>query len=165
MIRTLLVALLALFTAAASAAVDVNKADQAALETVKGIGPAISGKILDERKKSPFKDWADLVDRVQGIGDTNAAKFSAEGLTVNGASFKSAAPAKAADTKKDKPAKADEPKAEKKDDKKDDKKDKKADEKKPDDKAAAEKKDKPAAPADAKASAPKAPTAKASDKK
>lgn len=157
MIRTLLVALLALFTAAAFAAVDVNKADQAALETVKGIGPAISGKILDERKKSPFKDWADLVDRVQGIGDTNAAKFSTEGLTVNGASFKGAAPAKAADAKKDKPAKAEEPKA--------DKKDKKADEKKPDDKAAAEKKDKPAAPVDAKASAPKAPAAKASDKK
>lgn len=170
MIRTLLVALLALFTAAAFAAVDVNKADQAALETVKGIGPAISGKILDERKKSPFKDWADLVDRVQGIGDTNAAKFSAEGLTVNGASFKGAAPAKAGDAKKDKedkPAKAEEPKADKKTDKKDDKKDKKADEKKPDDKAAAENKDKTAeAKASApKVSAPKASAAKASDKK
>ncbi len=94
MIKKLLFALLALLAAAAFAAVDVNKADQAALETVKGIGPAISGKIIDERKKSPFKDWADLVGRVQGIGEGNAAKFSAEGLTVNGVPFRSAPAAK-----------------------------------------------------------------------
>ena len=94
MIKKLLFALLALFAAAAFAAVDVNKADQAALETIKGIGRAISGKIVDERKKSPFKDWADLVGRVQGIGEGNAAKFSAEGLTVNGVPFKSATAAK-----------------------------------------------------------------------
>lgn len=94
MLKKLLFAVLALFAAAAFAAVDVNKADQAGLETVKGIGPAIAGKIVDERKKSPFKDWADLIERVGGIGDANAAKFSAGGLTVNGASFKSA-PAKA----------------------------------------------------------------------
>jgi competence protein ComEA len=90
MIKKLLFALLALFVAAAFAAVDANKADQAALETIKGIGPAISGKIVDERKKSPFKDWADLVGRVQGIGEANAAKFSAAGLTVNGTTLKGA---------------------------------------------------------------------------
>ena len=66
MIKKLLFALLALFAAAAFAAVDVNKADQAALETVKGIGPAISAKIIDERKKSPFKDWADMVEPRRG---------------------------------------------------------------------------------------------------
>jgi competence protein ComEA len=71
----------------AHAAVDVNKADQAALETVKGIGPGVSTRILDERKKSPFKDWPDLVDRVKGVGEGNAARFSKEGLTVNGAVF------------------------------------------------------------------------------
>jgi competence protein ComEA len=94
MLKKLLFALLALFAAAAFAAVDVNKADQAALETIKGIGPAISGKIIDERKKSLFNDWADLLSRVQGIGEGNAAKFSAEGLTVNGVTFKSAPAAK-----------------------------------------------------------------------
>ncbi len=72
---------------AAWAAVDVNKADQAALEGVKGIGPSMSSRILDERKKSPFKDWPDLVDRVKGVGEGSAARFSREGLTVNGASF------------------------------------------------------------------------------
>ena len=100
MIKRLLAALFALIAATAFAAVDVNKATQAELETIKGVGPAISGKILDERKKSPFKDWADMVDRVKGVGDGNAAKFSTEGLTVNGQGFKGAA------TPADKPAKA-----------------------------------------------------------
>lgn len=103
MIKKLLAVLLAFFAAAAFAAVDVNKADQAALDSVKGIGPAIATKIIDERKKGTFKDWADFIERVKGVGEGNAAKFSAEGLTVNGASFNGAAPA----TKKaDKPAKA-----------------------------------------------------------
>ena len=66
----------ALFAATAFAAVDVNKASQAELEIVKGIGPAISTQILDERKKGAFKDWSDLVARVKGVGDGNAAKFS-----------------------------------------------------------------------------------------
>ena len=91
MIKRLLTALFALIAATAFAAVDVNKATQAELEGVKGIGPAIAGKMLDERKKSPFKDWADMVDRVKGVGDGNAAKFSTEGLTVNGQGFKGAA--------------------------------------------------------------------------
>ena len=95
MIKKLLTVLLALFAAVAFAAVDANKATQAELEAVKGIGPAIAGKILDERKKGSFKDWQDMVDRVKGVGEGNAAKFSAEGLTVNGAAF-AGAPAKPA---------------------------------------------------------------------
>ena len=111
MLKKLVFAVLALFAAAAFAAVDANKADQAGLETVKGIGPAISGKIVDERKKSPFKDWPDMIERVGGIGDANAAKFSAGGLTVNGAPYK-AAPAKAAPAKAE-PAKPAVPEAKK----------------------------------------------------
>jgi competence protein ComEA len=94
--------LFALFYAALSfAAVDVNKATAAELDAIKGIGPGISGKILDERKKGNFKDWNDFIERVKGVGETNAAKFSAEGMTVNGSGFKgvAAAPAK----KDDKP--------------------------------------------------------------
>lgn len=104
MIKKLLAVLLAFFAAAAFAAVDVNKADQAALDSVKGIGPAIATKIIDERKKGAFKDWADFIERVKGVGEGNAAKFSAEGLTINGASYNGAAPAA---KKADKPAKAD----------------------------------------------------------
>jgi competence protein ComEA len=97
MLKKLLVLMAMLYAAACFAAVDVNKATAAELDSIKGIGPAISTKILDERKKSSFKDWTDFVDRVKGIGDKNAAKFSAEGLTVNGDAFKgvAAAPAKA----------------------------------------------------------------------
>ncbi|WP_210545235.1 helix-hairpin-helix domain-containing protein [Rhodoferax sp. PAMC 29310] len=72
------------------AAVDVNKAGAAELDGIKGIGPAMSGKILAERKKGEFKNWTDLVDRVNGVGNGNAAKFSKEGLTVNGTAYKAA---------------------------------------------------------------------------
>ncbi|MDH3209374.1 MAG: helix-hairpin-helix domain-containing protein [Burkholderiaceae bacterium] len=93
MIKKMLCSLLTAFAVAAFAAVDVNTADQEALASVKGIGPAISSKILEERKKSTYKDWADLVDRVKGLGEGNAAKLSEAGLTVNGAAYKGA-PAK-----------------------------------------------------------------------
>jgi competence protein ComEA len=86
--------------------VDANRATQAELEAVNGLGPSISTKILDERRKGTFKNWQDLIDRVKGIGQSNAAKFSAEGLTVNGASYQAAPPAAKADK-----AKGAEPKA------------------------------------------------------
>ena len=83
------VCLLAMLLAFASfAAVDVNKASAADLDSIKGLGPSLSGKILDERKKSSFKDWPDLINRVSGFGEKSAVKYSAQGLTVNGSSFK-----------------------------------------------------------------------------
>ena len=66
------------------AQVDVNKADQAALDTVKGIGPAKSKAILDERAKGEFKDWSDFEQRVKGVGEKNAMKLSEAGLQING---------------------------------------------------------------------------------
>jgi len=107
MFKKILTLVLALFAAAAFAAVDVNKADQAQLESIKGIGPAISGKILDERKKGAYKDWPDLIERVKGVGEGNAAKFSAEGLTVNGGSYNGAPAATTKKEPKAKKAKAD----------------------------------------------------------
>lgn len=69
----------------ALADVDVNKADQAALDGVKGIGPAKSKAILAERAKGGnFKDWSDFETRIKGIGSKNAIKLSDAGLTVNG---------------------------------------------------------------------------------
>jgi competence protein ComEA len=111
MIKKIIAGLLALVAAAAFAAVDANKATQAELEAIKGVGPAIATKIIDERKKGAFKDWNDMVERVKGVGEGNAAKFSTEGLTVNGAGFKGAAPAATkpaakADDKKAAPAAA-----------------------------------------------------------
>ncbi len=99
MLKKFLATLLALFFAAAAfAAVDANTATQAELEGVKGIGPALSTKIIDERKKGAFKDWQDMVTRVSGVGEKNSAKFSTGGLTVNGAPF-AGAPAAPAATK------------------------------------------------------------------
>jgi competence protein ComEA len=118
MLKKILAILAMLYAAAAFAAVDVNKATAAELDGIKGIGPATSKAIVDERKKGDFKNWEDLITRVKGVGEGNAAKFSAEGLTVKGEGYK-----KAADAKKDdkKAAKADkkEAKAEKKEEKKD----------------------------------------------
>ncbi len=88
MIRTLIALLLATVAFASQAAVELNKASQAELETVKGIGPSMSSKILVERKNGAFKDWSDVVSRVKGVGPGNASKFSSDGLTVNGAEFK-----------------------------------------------------------------------------
>ena len=108
MLKKILALVFMLYAAVAFAAVDVNKATAAELDGIKGIGPAISGKILDERKKGNFKDWGDFIERVKGVGEGNAAKFSAEGLTVGGSAYKTAAApaAKAADTKMASPAAA-----------------------------------------------------------
>lgn len=99
MLKKILAVVAMLYAAACFAAVDVNKASAAELDGIKGIGPAMSAKILDERKKSNFKDWNDFIVRVKGVGEGNAAKFSKEGLTVNGAAFKDAAPAAKKDDK------------------------------------------------------------------
>ena len=110
MLKKILALVAMLYAAACFAAVDVNKANAAELDSIKGIGPSMSTKILDERKKNGnFKDWPDFIDRVKGVGEGNAAKFSTEGLTVNGAAFKGAAVAPA-DKKEDKKAAAKEAK-------------------------------------------------------
>jgi len=69
----------------AFAAVEVNKATAAQLDSVKGIGPATSKAIIDERSKGgEFKDWNDFQSRVKGIGEKSSAKMSEAGLTVAG---------------------------------------------------------------------------------
>lgn len=96
MIKKLLSIVLAVFTAGAFAAVDVNTASPADLDSVKGIGPGTSNKLLEVRKAGKFKDWSDLIERMPGIGEKRAAKLSSEGLTVNGEAFKPVASVKAA---------------------------------------------------------------------
>ncbi|HEV7617281.1 MAG TPA: DUF655 domain-containing protein [Burkholderiaceae bacterium] len=113
----------------AFAQVDVNKADQAALDGIKGIGPKISKTILDERKKGGnFKDWTDFENRVKGIGDKNSSKLSQAGLTVNGQPKPNAAAAAAKDAKKEAKAEAKDTKADAKASAKDAKKEVKKDE-------------------------------------
>lgn len=87
MFKKILAFFAAMSLMAAFAAVDVNKATDAELDSLKGIGPVTSRLIIAERKKGEFKSWEDFISRVKGVGDKNAAKFSAEGMTVNGTAF------------------------------------------------------------------------------
>ncbi len=100
MFKKLLVFVTAMYLAVAFAAVDVNTATSAELDGIKGIGPATSTKIMGERKKGDFKDWNDFITRVSGVGEKNAAAFSAGGLTVGGAAFAGAPAASAASAAK-----------------------------------------------------------------
>jgi competence protein ComEA len=103
MIKKLMLAVAALVATmgVAFAQVDVNKADAASLDGVKGIGPAMSKTILSERSKGEFKDWADFEKRVKGVGDKRAAQLSKAGLQVNGQAFAGAAKADAKAAKSD----------------------------------------------------------------
>ncbi|HYF17034.1 MAG TPA: helix-hairpin-helix domain-containing protein [Ramlibacter sp.] len=125
MLKKILALLFMLATSLAMAAVDVNKATEAELDSVKGIGPGTSKAILDERKKGNFKNWDDFISRVKGVGENRAANLSEAGLRVNGRSFQATTArkddAKAADKKE---AKSD-AKAEKKEAKSDAKAEKK----------------------------------------
>jgi competence protein ComEA len=91
MFRNFIAALLAVIAVNAFAAVDANQASRTDLETVRGIGPSLSAKIVKARETGSFKSWADLVARVGGIGSGNAARLSKSGLTVQGAGFDASA--------------------------------------------------------------------------
>ena len=91
MIRQLIAVVLTTLSLGAFAAIDVNKASPAELEALPGVGPALSTRIVAERQKSPFKNWADMIQRVRGVGPASAAKLSTGGLTVGGADYKPAA--------------------------------------------------------------------------
>ena len=63
--------------------INVNTADEAALRTIKGIGPAKAKAIVDERAAGgPFKDADDLGQRVKGLGGQAVDRLRAQGLTV-----------------------------------------------------------------------------------
>ena len=85
--KKLLPALAALMLALPALATEVNRASQAELERIKGIGPSLSDKILDERAKGEFKDWDDLMARVKGLGARSSHRLSDAGLTVNGSAY------------------------------------------------------------------------------
>lgn len=91
MLKKTLTMVTMLFSLACGATVEVNTATEAELDSIKGIGPSLSGKILAERKKGDFNDWKDFMARVKGVREANASKFSKEGLAVNGEAFKASA--------------------------------------------------------------------------
>jgi len=78
---------LAVTSLPALARLDINRATQAELETLRGVGPQLSARILQAREARPFTDWEDLRQRVTGLGPVQSARLSQEGLTVEGAAF------------------------------------------------------------------------------
>jgi len=57
-----------------AAMIDVNREDATTLEVLPGIGPTLARRIVDERAgRGPFRDFADLRARVDGIGTGLAA--------------------------------------------------------------------------------------------
>ena len=87
MFRKLLAVVLAAAAFNVLAAVDANRATQAELEQLRGVGPQLSTRILTAREARPFSDWDDLRRRVTGLGPAQSARLSREGLTVAGAAF------------------------------------------------------------------------------
>ena len=94
--RFLIVAAAALTAGLSLGATEANLATEAELDSIKGLGPASTARIMQARERSPFKDWADFLRRVKGFKGSSAARLSEAGLTVNGLPFEAPGKAKAA---------------------------------------------------------------------
>jgi len=66
------------------AAVDANRASEAELDGVRGIGPDLSGRILAQRRQAPFQDWGDFIAPVRGVGPARAGRLWPGALPVTG---------------------------------------------------------------------------------
>lgn len=77
-----------LWASHAAFALEINQASEAELDSLKGMGPSLSAKVLQARTERPFKSWADLMQRVSGVGRAKVQQFSDQGLTVNGQTWK-----------------------------------------------------------------------------
>jgi competence protein ComEA len=86
-LRSLCTGVVALILSHNALALDINQASEAELDSVKGMGPALSAKVLKARSQGAFKDWQDLMQRVSGIRQNKAQQFSEQGLTVHGQAF------------------------------------------------------------------------------
>ena len=60
-------------------ALEINQANEAELDSIKGMGPAMTRKVLAARADKPFTNWKDLMARVAGIGKAKAQQFSEQG--------------------------------------------------------------------------------------
>jgi len=77
--------LAALTWAGAAGAVDLNTATLDQLRGIRGIGPKTAQIILEERTRGGrYLSFADLSDRVRGIGPRRAQALQSAGLTIDG---------------------------------------------------------------------------------
>jgi len=86
MMKKMLLVFLALlsFSLGAFAAVNLNTATQAELESLKGVGPAKAAAILEYRKKNGGFKSVDDLNKVTGFGDKTVAGLKGQ-VTVGGA--------------------------------------------------------------------------------
>ncbi|WP_323011449.1 ComEA family DNA-binding protein [Castellaniella sp.] len=71
--------------AGAVGAVDLNTATLDQLRGIRGIGPKTAQIILEERTRGgSYVSFADLSDRVRGIGPRRAQALQSAGLTIDG---------------------------------------------------------------------------------
>lgn len=71
-------------TVASARLVDANQADTEGLQQVRGIGPAIAARIVQERdRRGLFQSLDELKLRVPGIGPNNLARMRTAGLMVS----------------------------------------------------------------------------------
>ncbi len=102
---SIFVALMVMCTA--SFAVDLNKATQAELEALKGIGEVKAKAIIDYRNKNgPFKS-ADDLDKVKGVGKGIIAKMGGD-VTIDGRALGVPTASDKPEKKMSKPKKTDE---------------------------------------------------------
>ena len=85
--KSLSLGLLCLAALAQAQTIDLERAREVDLDGLRGLGPATTRLILQEREQQAFQDWHDLMRRVPGIGPRKAAQLSEQGLRVGEKAF------------------------------------------------------------------------------
>lgn len=86
-ICTVIVSTLMMGVTWAQVDLELNQAREMDLDALNGVGPTMTREIMSERQKTPFRDWADVMQRVKGIGPKKAASLSAQGIRVHGQGY------------------------------------------------------------------------------
>lgn len=81
---------LALACLTAHAELDLNRAREMDLDGLKGVGPALSARILKAREVRPFSNWQDLQQRVKGMGPALSQSLSDQGARIQGQAWRPA---------------------------------------------------------------------------
>ena len=92
---TATLALASSLACAQPAPIALEHARELDLDGLRGLGPATTRVVLQERERAPFRDWTDLMRRVPGIGPRKAQDLSNQGLRIQGQAYPSAPPRKA----------------------------------------------------------------------
>lgn len=74
----------------AHAELDLNRAREMDLDGLKGVGPALSSRILKAREVRPFSNWQDLQQRVKGMGPALSKSLSDQGARIEGHAWRPA---------------------------------------------------------------------------